>query len=67
MNIIIFLAVGLIAGWLASNLIEGRGYGGLGDIVVGVIGAFIGGFIFDLFGIVLHGFWGNVLIPPPEC
>jgi uncharacterized membrane protein YeaQ/YmgE (transglycosylase-associated protein family) len=42
---LIWLVIGLIAGWLASA-VAGGGYGLLGDIVVGVVGAFIGGFIF---------------------
>jgi uncharacterized membrane protein YeaQ/YmgE (transglycosylase-associated protein family) len=44
-TILIWLVIGLIAGWLASA-IAGGGYGVLGDIIVGVVGAFIGGFIF---------------------
>lgn len=62
MEIILFLVVGLIAGWLASNFVEGRGYGLIGDIVLGVIGASVGGFIFDLFGVSLFGFWGLLLV-----
>ncbi len=50
-NLIIFLAIGAIAGWLAGNLIKGGGFGLMGNIVVGVIGAFVGGFVFGLFGI----------------
>jgi len=42
---LIWLVIGLIAGWLAS-VVVGGGFGLLGDIVVGVVGAFIGGFIF---------------------
>ena len=60
MSIIMFLLVGLIAGWIASNVMEGHGFGGVGDIIVGIIGAFVGGFIFDVFGVVTYGFWGNV-------
>ena len=45
MNIIAFLLVGLIAGYLAGKIVEGHGFGTLGDIVVGIVGAFIGGFI----------------------
>jgi uncharacterized membrane protein YeaQ/YmgE (transglycosylase-associated protein family) len=61
-DVIVFLMIGLTAGWLASNFVEGRGYGGAGDILIGTAGAFIGGFIFDLGGIVFHGFWGNVFV-----
>jgi uncharacterized membrane protein YeaQ/YmgE (transglycosylase-associated protein family) len=44
-TLLIWLVIGLIAGWLASA-VAGGGYGVIGDIVVGVVGAFIGGFIF---------------------
>ncbi len=50
MNIILWLILGGIAGWLASLLVRGTGLGILGDIVVGIIGGFIGGFIVSLFG-----------------
>ncbi len=42
---LIWIVVGLIAGWLASAVMGG-GYGVVGDIVIGVVGAFLGGFIF---------------------
>ncbi len=61
-EIILFLTVGLISGWIASNFVEGRGYGGVGDIVLGIIGAFIGGFIFKSFGIQVYGFWGSLMV-----
>lgn len=48
---LIWLAVGLIAGWLASALIGG-GFGVVGDIVVGLVGSFIGGLIFN--GLHIH-------------
>jgi uncharacterized membrane protein YeaQ/YmgE (transglycosylase-associated protein family) len=44
-DIIGWLVIGLIAGWLASMIMGRGGYGIIGDIVVGVIGAFIGGFV----------------------
>jgi len=44
-----FLLIGLIAGALAGRVVSGHGYGVLGDIVVGVIGAFLGGWIFTTF------------------
>jgi uncharacterized membrane protein YeaQ/YmgE (transglycosylase-associated protein family) len=44
--IIIWLLVGLVAGWRASQLVRGRGSGVATDIVVGIVGAFIGGMIF---------------------
>ena len=45
-SILIWAFIGLIAGWLASAVVGG-GYGVLGDIVVGIVGAFIGGLIFN--------------------
>ena len=47
-GILAWLIVGLVAGFLAGQVMKGGGYGILGDIVVGIIGAFVGGFIFSL-------------------
>lgn len=60
MNIILFLLVGLIAGWLAGLIVEGHGLGTLGNMIVGIIGAFVGGLIFDIFGVTTYGFWQSV-------
>lgn len=45
MGILSWVVVGLIAGWLAGKAMRGGGYGLIGDIVVGVVGAVIGGFL----------------------
>lgn len=45
MSILVWLVVGLIAGWLAGVVMKGGGFGILGDIVVGILGALIGGFL----------------------
>ncbi len=51
MGIISFLLLGLVAGWIASMIMGTNGsQGPLMDMVLGVIGAFVGGFIFNLFG-----------------
>ncbi len=55
MSLLIWLIVGLVAGALASFVMGGTGYGILGDIVIGIIGAFIGGWLFSLFGLVAPG------------
>ena len=47
--------IGLAAGWLAGQVIKGGGFGVLGDIVVGVIGALLGGFLFRTFGVSAGG------------
>jgi uncharacterized membrane protein YeaQ/YmgE (transglycosylase-associated protein family) len=46
---------GLIAGWLTGKLMHGRGYGFIADILLGLIGAVIGNWIFGLFGVEAHG------------
>jgi uncharacterized membrane protein YeaQ/YmgE (transglycosylase-associated protein family) len=55
MNIIWFLVIGLIAGWLAGTLVKGGGFGLIGDLVVGVIGAVLGGYLFGMFGVSAGG------------
>jgi uncharacterized membrane protein YeaQ/YmgE (transglycosylase-associated protein family) len=47
---LLWLVVGLIAGWLASAVVGG-GFGLVGDIVVGIVGAFVGGFLFRALGV----------------
>lgn len=55
MNLLWFLVVGLIAGWLAGVLVKGGGFGLSGDLAVGVLGAFLGGFLFRTLGISAGG------------
>lgn len=50
-NVLWWLVVGLVAGFLASRVMRGGGYGLIGDIVVGLIGAFIGGWLAGVLGI----------------
>jgi len=49
MGIIVWIIIGLLAGWLASMVMGRGGYGVVGDIIVGLIGALIGGFIVGFF------------------
>lgn len=44
MGILAWIIVGLIAGWLAGAVMKGRGYGILGDMLLGIVGAVVGGF-----------------------
>lgn len=71
MNVLWFLLVGIVAGWLAGVLVKGGGFGLIGDLVVGIIGALIGGLFFsglagfagsDLLGSILVGTLGAVLL-----
>ncbi|MEP9386695.1 GlsB/YeaQ/YmgE family stress response membrane protein [Mesorhizobium sp. KR9-304] len=52
-SLLVFLIVGAIAGWLAGLLVKGYGFGLLGNIVVGVVGALIAGWLFPTLGISL--------------
>jgi uncharacterized membrane protein YeaQ/YmgE (transglycosylase-associated protein family) len=51
MNLLYWIVVGLIAGWLAGVVMKGGGYGMLADIILGILGAVLGGWIFSMLGI----------------
>ena len=59
MNIIIWLIIGALAGWLAGVLIKGGGFGVLWNIIIGIVGSFIGGWVFGLLGITALGEVGS--------
>ena len=61
-NVIWWLIVGLIAGFLASRVMRGGGYGLIGDIVVGIIGALIGGWLAGLLGLGSFGLIGTIIV-----
>ena len=61
MNLIIFLIIGALAGWLAGMVMKGRGFGVLVNIVVGVAGAFFGGWLLPKLGISIGGDFGGFL------
>jgi uncharacterized membrane protein YeaQ/YmgE (transglycosylase-associated protein family) len=52
-GLLIILLVGLVAGWLAGQIVQGTGFGLIGDLMIGVIGAFIGGWLLPALGIQL--------------
>jgi len=55
-----WVIIGLLAGWIAGHLTRGRGFGCVVDIILGLIGAVVGGWIFTRLGIVTWGFWGSL-------
>jgi len=52
-SLLVILIVGIVAGWLAGRLMEGGGFGLIGDLIVGLIGAFIGDWLLPRLGIHL--------------
>jgi uncharacterized membrane protein YeaQ/YmgE (transglycosylase-associated protein family) len=72
MDLLTWLIVGLVAGVLASLVMGGTGYGLVGDIIIGILGAFVGGWVFrklgagvpfgGLAGVICVAFIGAVLL-----
>lgn len=56
-----FLLIGALAGWLAGLMTRGGGFGLVGDLVVGILGALVGGFLFDALNIHTVGFIGSFI------
>ena len=51
-SLVIFLIVGAVAGWIAGLIVKGYGFGLIGNMVVGVVGAFLGGFLLARFHVI---------------
>ena len=60
--LIIWLVIGAVAGWLAGLIMEGYGFGLIGNIVVGIVGALIAGWLLPKLGFVLIGGIGGAII-----
>ena len=61
-NLISTLLIGIIAGWLSGQIMKGRGFGLLGDLIIGVLGSFVGSFLFWLLGLSAFGLLGNLIV-----
>jgi uncharacterized membrane protein YeaQ/YmgE (transglycosylase-associated protein family) len=61
-TLIWWIVVGLIAGWAAGKIMKGGGYGVVIDIVLGIIGAVVGGWLMGLLGIHAGGFIGTIMV-----
>jgi uncharacterized membrane protein YeaQ/YmgE (transglycosylase-associated protein family) len=61
-SILVWLIIGGLAGWIAGLIVEGYGFGLLGNIVVGIVGAVIAGFLFNAVGIMPDGGFLRALI-----
>jgi uncharacterized membrane protein YeaQ/YmgE (transglycosylase-associated protein family) len=55
MGILAWIVVGLIAGWLAGQVMKGGGYGMIADIILGLLGGVLGGWIFEKLGVSTGG------------
>ena len=61
-HLVYFLLIGLAAGWLAGKIMKGSGFGLVGDLVIGVLGAYVGGFLFSLLGLGASGAIGALVM-----
>lgn len=61
MDLVLFLVIGALAGWLAGVVMKGRGFGLVVNMVVGVLGAWFGGWLLPKLGIGLGGQFGGFL------
>ena len=61
-NLIWWILVGLIAGWAAGKIMKGGGYGVGMDIVLGIVGAVVGGWLLGIFGFQAGGFIGTIIV-----
>ena len=61
-NLIYWVVVGLIAGWAAGKIMKGGGYGVAMDIVLGIVGAVVGGWLMGFFGISAGGLIGTIIV-----
>ena len=59
MNLIIFLVIGALAGWLAGVIMKGGGFGVVGNIVVGILGSLLGGWLLPRVGLSFGGEFGG--------
>jgi len=65
--LIMWLIIGSVAGWLASRVMTGDGLGLIGNIVLGIVGAFVGGYLLPAFGsgmiaVIVNAFIGSCLV-----
>ena len=61
MQILYFVLIGIVAGWLAGVLMKGGGFGLVGNLVLGIIGSIVGGFTFSLLGLSADSTLGSLI------
>lgn len=60
-GILIWLVIGAVAGWLAGQIVKGGGFGIVGDIIVGIVGSVIGGWLFGSYMVGTNGILGAII------
>ena len=60
MDILIFVLIGLFAGWIGSLIVQNKGFSFIGDLFIGLIGAVAGGLLFEITSISFSNLWGAI-------
>jgi len=61
-HILVWILSGILAGWATGMIMRGRGFGIVGDLVIGLIGGLIGGWLFGLLGLRASSWLGEILL-----
>jgi uncharacterized membrane protein YeaQ/YmgE (transglycosylase-associated protein family) len=62
-GLLVAIVIGAIAGWLAGQIMKGSGYGLIGDIIIGIVGGFIGSWLWGVLRLPpIGGFWISAII-----
>jgi uncharacterized membrane protein YeaQ/YmgE (transglycosylase-associated protein family) len=61
-HLVLFLLIGLFAGWLSGKFMKDKGFGTIGNLIVGIIGALIGGHLLGLIGLTTYGLIGSLFM-----
>ena len=62
MNRLIWIVGGIVAGWLTGLIMEGKGFGLIGDLAIGLLGGLLGGWLAELVRLPVHGWIGQILV-----
>lgn len=60
-HLVYFLLIGLAAGWIAGQITKGKSFGLINDLIIGVIGSFLGGILFSLLQLGATGLIGSLI------
>lgn len=60
-NLLIFILIGALAGWICGLIVKGQGFGVAGNIIVGIVGAFLGGICLNLLGFAAYGILAQLI------